>query len=264
MSLVHVDASALVKLVLDETGSDSAAALWNGYDAALSSRLAYSELGAALAATGRNHDLTLLEARSAAADWEAFWASIRPVKLSADVEQSAGQLAAPHGLRRADAAHLASAVALSAMDLTVAVWDRPLHAGVLDGCERAAADLADEIVADWQCLSEGVAGWRRGGAIAGRGDQDGLTAWPAFHKGPSTVCTMWPESSSTTGVVVGVSVLVSGCPRIGTERIWLLTSWVDTTVEQQTVSLTNLFPRGRTSAGMAAGRACRACGHSTN
>ena len=53
MSLVHVDASALVKLVLDETGSDSAAALWNGYDAALSSRLAYSELGAALAAAGR-------------------------------------------------------------------------------------------------------------------------------------------------------------------------------------------------------------------
>ena len=81
------------------------------------------------------------------------------MKLSADVEQSAGQLAAPHGLRGADAAHLASAVALSATDLNVAVWDRPLHAGVLDGCERAAADLADEIVADWQCLSEGVAGW---------------------------------------------------------------------------------------------------------
>ena len=71
------------------------------------------------------------------------------MKLSADVEQSAGQLAAPHGLRGADAAHLASAVALSATDLNVAVWDRPLHAGVLDGCERAAADLADEIVADW-------------------------------------------------------------------------------------------------------------------
>ena len=131
MALVYFDSSALVKLVLDEHGSDIAAALWNGCDAALSSRLAYPEVCAALAAAARNHDLTKSEASAAAAEWDTFWASMRPVELSADVEQNAGKLTALHGLRGADAVHLASALALGATHLTVAVWDRRLHATVI-------------------------------------------------------------------------------------------------------------------------------------
>lgn len=129
MALVYFDSSALVKLVLDEVGSDIAAALWNACDVSLSSRLAYPEVCAALAAAGRSHDLTEWEASAAAADWEQFWASMRPVELSADVEQAAGSLAASHHLRGADAVHLASALALGPTDLTVAVWDERLHAG---------------------------------------------------------------------------------------------------------------------------------------
>jgi len=129
--LVYFDSSALVKLVVDESGSDLAVAIWNGCDVALSSRLAYPEVCAALAAAGRNHDLTKSQAHACVAEWETFWASMRPVELSADVEQSAGELAAAHGLRCADAVHLASALALDATDLTVAVWDRRLHAGVV-------------------------------------------------------------------------------------------------------------------------------------
>ena len=115
--------------MLDEVGSDIAIALWNACDVALSSRLAYPEVCAALAAAGRNHDLTELEAIDAAAEWDLYWASIRPVELSADVEQAAGSLAATHRLRSADAVHLASALALGLADLTIAVWDRRLHAG---------------------------------------------------------------------------------------------------------------------------------------
>lgn len=129
MALVYFDSSALVKLVLDEGGSDLAAALWNACDVALSSRLAYPEVCAALAAAGRNHDVTESEASSAASDWEQFWSSMRPVELSADVARSAGSLAATHHLRGADAVHLASALALGSTDLTVAVWDKRLHAG---------------------------------------------------------------------------------------------------------------------------------------
>ena len=136
MAVVYFDSSALVKLVLDEPGSDIAAQLWNGCDAALSSRLAYPEVCAALAAAGRNHDLTESEALEAAAGWAVFWGSIRPVELSADVERTSGQLAPLHHLRGADAVHLASALALGLADLTVAVWDRRLHAGA------AAAGLA--------------------------------------------------------------------------------------------------------------------------
>jgi uncharacterized protein len=129
VAVVYFDSSALVKLVLDEPGSDVAAALWNACDVALSSRLAYPEVCAALAAAGHNHDLTVSEAAAAAAEWETFWASMRPVELSADVEQTAGSLAARHQLRGADAVHLASALAVSSADVTVAVWDERLHAG---------------------------------------------------------------------------------------------------------------------------------------
>jgi uncharacterized protein len=128
VALVYFDSSALVKLVLDEVGSDTAAALWNACDVALSSRLAYAEVCAALAAADRNHDLTRSETAAAASDWDLFWASMRPVELSAEVERAAGSLAAAHQLRGADAVHLASALALGSTDLTVAVWDKRLHA----------------------------------------------------------------------------------------------------------------------------------------
>jgi len=131
VALAYFDSSALLKLVLDESGSDIASAIWNGCDAALSSRLAYPEVCAALAAAGRNHDLTRAEARAAAAEWETFWASMRPVELSAEVERSAGELAVLHGIRGADAIHLASALAPGATDLILVVWDRRLHAGAI-------------------------------------------------------------------------------------------------------------------------------------
>lgn len=143
MALVYFDASALVKLVVDEEGSDLAAALWNGCDAALSSRLAYPEVCAALAAAGRNHDLTRTEADAAAEEWDTFWASMRPVDLSPWVERAAGQLARRHQLRGADAVHLASALALGDDDVTVAVWDRRLHDAVVAvGLGAAPARLA--------------------------------------------------------------------------------------------------------------------------
>lgn len=131
MAIVCFDSSALVKLVLDETGSNVAAELWNACDAGLSSRLAYPEVCAALAAARRLHDLTESEASAAADEWEAFWASMRPIELTAEVESMAGELAVLHRLRGADAVHLASALALGSADVTVAVWDKRLHAGAV-------------------------------------------------------------------------------------------------------------------------------------
>jgi uncharacterized protein len=131
VALVYFDTSVLVKLVVEEAGSDLAAELWDGCDAALSSRLAYPEVCAALAAAGRNHDLDEHGLAAALAAWEELWASTRPVELTADVEHHAGDLAVRHALRGADAVHLASALAIGPTDLVVAVWDRQLHAGVI-------------------------------------------------------------------------------------------------------------------------------------
>jgi predicted nucleic acid-binding protein len=128
VGLAYFDSSALVKLVVDEAGSEVAAAVWNACDAAVSSRVAHPEVCAALAAAGRNHDLTRSEVASATAEWAEFWASMRPVELSREVERSAGSLAGELGLRGADAVHLASALALGLGDLIFVAWDRRLRA----------------------------------------------------------------------------------------------------------------------------------------
>jgi predicted nucleic acid-binding protein len=142
MTLIYFDSSALVKLLVQEEGTDLAAELWDGCDAALASRLAYPEVCAALAAADRNHDLSQHDLDVAEQTWERYWASVRPVELTAAVECRAGQLARKHALRGADAVHLASALALDDPGLIIAVWDRRLHAGAATaGLHLAPAEL---------------------------------------------------------------------------------------------------------------------------
>jgi uncharacterized protein len=82
---------------------------------------------AALAAACRNHDLSDDDLDTAEQAWEQYWATVRPVELTAAVERHAGQLARSHALR--GAVHLASALVIADPDLILAAWDRRLHAG---------------------------------------------------------------------------------------------------------------------------------------
>jgi predicted nucleic acid-binding protein len=142
VAVVYFDSSALVKLLAQEIGSDLAAQLWDGCDAAVASRLAYPEVRAALAAAGRNHDLDRDGLAAAERAWEEYWPSTRPVELTRAVERHAGRLAAQHALRGADAVHLASALALSDPELILAAWDRRLRAGAsAAGIAIAPAEL---------------------------------------------------------------------------------------------------------------------------
>lgn len=129
MAIVYFDSSALVKLVVEEDGSDTAATLWDGCDAAVSSRLAYPEVRAALAAAGRAHRLGETERVRAEAMWEEFWAAMRVVELTDAVAARAGRLATEHALGGADAVHLASGLAVRAAETVFAVWDQRLRAG---------------------------------------------------------------------------------------------------------------------------------------
>ena len=131
MPLVYFDASAFVKLLVEESGTELAVALWDGCDAAVSSRLAYPEVRATLAAAHRNNDLDREGLAQAEQSWDEFWGATRPVELTPAVGRQAGELAREHSLRSADAVHLASALAMSDPSLIVAVWDRRLHAGAL-------------------------------------------------------------------------------------------------------------------------------------
>jgi uncharacterized protein len=131
------------KLLTEEPGSDLAAELWDGCDAAVASRLAYPEVCPALAAADRNHDLTEHELNTAEQTWGEYWAAIRPVELTTAVEQHAGRLTRSHALRAADAVHLASALAISGSDLVVPVWDRRLHRGAWSAGLRVAPAVLD-------------------------------------------------------------------------------------------------------------------------
>lgn len=148
MPLVYFDSSAFVKLLAEEAGSELAAQLWDGCDAAVASRLAYPEVRAALAAAARNHDLDEADLNDSEQTWDSYWAATRPVELTAAVERHAGQLARTYALRGADAVHLASALAIGDPDLILAAWDRRLHAGAqAAGLNTAPAELGTRIPA---------------------------------------------------------------------------------------------------------------------
>ncbi len=142
MAVLYFDASALMKLLVEEPGSDTVEALWDGCDAAVSSRLAYPEVCAALAAAGRSRDLGEEALASCRRLWERRWAELHPVELTARVAQAAGRLAERRHLRGADAVHLASALEVGRPHLVMAVWDRRLHEGALaEGLAVVPGDL---------------------------------------------------------------------------------------------------------------------------
>jgi predicted nucleic acid-binding protein len=128
MTIVYFDSSAFVKLLVEEEGSELAATLWDGCDAPVSSRLAYPEVRASLAAAGRAGRVNAANRHRAEASWEDYWAAVRTVELSDLVSRRAGQLAGAYGLRGADAIHLSSVLAVGAADTMFAVWDQRLRA----------------------------------------------------------------------------------------------------------------------------------------
>lgn len=140
MAIVYFDGSAFVKLVVEEEGSDLAAALWDGCDAAVSTRLAYPEVRAALAAAVPAHRLDPDARRQAEVAWEEFWSATRAVELTETITAHAGQLAGEHALRGADAIHLASVLAIGPADTLFAVWDQRLRSELRSAVTAARPD----------------------------------------------------------------------------------------------------------------------------
>jgi predicted nucleic acid-binding protein len=131
MAIAYFDSSALVKLLIAEEGSGLTMAVWDQCDLPVSSRLAYPEVRAALAAAGRDGRLSARLLAQAEELWERFWSDVAVLDLSSDVAAVAGDLAARHSLRGADAVHLASAATIADVDAVFVVWDQRLRAGAL-------------------------------------------------------------------------------------------------------------------------------------
>ena len=112
----YVDASALVKLVLDERESDDTAASWVEIDEPYASLVEYVELRAALAAAQRAGRQLRSGMTGTEAAMRETWEEVTPVYFDEAVARTAGALAERHQLRALDAIHLASALLVAGSD----------------------------------------------------------------------------------------------------------------------------------------------------
>jgi hypothetical protein len=101
-------------------------AVWNAAQYVISSRVLYPETRAALAAARRARRLTARSLLAARTEFERRCAQLELIELSEPVARAAGDAAERHGLRAADAIHLASALAIPE-DVIVSTWDADLR-----------------------------------------------------------------------------------------------------------------------------------------
>jgi uncharacterized protein len=123
----YLDTSALVKLLLrDEDDGGSARTLIEAMDVSFTSRIAYPEARAALAAAQRAGRFAPWAYPSALRDLDRAVGSFRIIELSPFLARAAGDVAERFALRALDAVHLASALALGGSATVVVTWDRTL------------------------------------------------------------------------------------------------------------------------------------------
>ncbi|QTE29213.1 type II toxin-antitoxin system VapC family toxin [Pengzhenrongella sicca] len=125
MALVYFHPGALVRLCTPAAGSRIAAALWDGADTVVTSRLADLEVRAVLAGGSRIGKIDDPAHDRAKARWARLWLGLWTVELGDQLIARAAELAELHPLRVTDAVHLASALVLESPDLSVLSWDAP-------------------------------------------------------------------------------------------------------------------------------------------
>ncbi len=121
--IFYVDTSTLLKLVVEETGSDRAVEIWSRAERLASVSLIAVEAVAALASAARGGRLTASQLRGARVEVEQLLSELHIVEVTADLVAAASDLAEAEGLRGYDAVHLAAAEFVGAAVLTSADAD---------------------------------------------------------------------------------------------------------------------------------------------
>lgn len=112
--ITYIDTSVLVKLVIEEPGSDQAAQLWDRTDRVAAARIIVVEAHAALAAAARGGRLGAETHETAKADLAQVLGGLAMVEVTKHLVLRAAALAEQEALRGYDAVHLASALWLGA------------------------------------------------------------------------------------------------------------------------------------------------------
>ena len=108
--IVYLDTSSLLKLYVDEAGSDAVRQLVLRASVVTTSAVAYTEMRATFARLVREKRSRADEASARLREFEADWAATAVIGVDEHVLRSASELAARHSLRTLDAIHLASFV----------------------------------------------------------------------------------------------------------------------------------------------------------
>lgn len=118
--ITYVDTSTLLKLIIDEDGSDRAVEIWTSADAVASVGLILVEARAALAAAKRARRLTGKQQAEAKGQIEALIGDLHIVEPTEELISDAADLAESEALRGYDAVHLAAALLVEATVLSSA------------------------------------------------------------------------------------------------------------------------------------------------
>jgi predicted nucleic acid-binding protein len=112
--ITYVDTSVLVKLVVDEDGSDRAALIWDTADVLASCALIVVEGRAALASARRAGRLDAAQHRRARAAFGALVDQLTSLEITDALISQAARLAEEESLRGYDAVHLGAALSVGA------------------------------------------------------------------------------------------------------------------------------------------------------
>lgn len=122
--IAYLDTSAIIPLLLDETGSDVAGRLWDSADRVVSVRLLYVEARAALAQAQRLSRITSRQRTQLVGELDDLYAQLDRVEVDEPLVQHAGELAQEHGLRGYDAVHLAAAFRIAGAETVFVSGDQ--------------------------------------------------------------------------------------------------------------------------------------------
>jgi len=137
--ITYFDTSTLIKLIVDEEGSDRAELIWQCGGSVVSVSLIVVEARAALASAVRGNRLSADQFQAAKTELAAFVADLHLVEVTEELIERAALLAETESLRGYDAVHLAAALFVGASVLTSA--DRAL----CEAAERQGMHLADPL-----------------------------------------------------------------------------------------------------------------------
>ena len=128
--ICYFDTSALVKLYVDEEGSELVADYMQKCTFIATSKVAYAEARAAFARAGREGILDTQAYRDVVANFNEDWKFYFALEVSDSILQRVNTLVDKYPLRGFDALHLASSIILSRRldgeKLLVACWDARL------------------------------------------------------------------------------------------------------------------------------------------